>query len=129
MAQLKSEVDTAQRKLSSYLASIGQDRAGGLQLLEQVRREYRNVPVTFYTRKGTVEDVSACLDAGAVEVLRKPQPDEIDSQSDLYLQMEAATMAHRNSLVSRFEALSSSNSVLKKLAKIARFIWKNWGNF
>ena len=129
MVRLKAEVETAQKKLSDYLAAIGQDRAGGLHLLEQVRGIYRRVPVVFYTRKGTLDDVTACLEAGAVAVLRKPQPETLDAQSDPYQQMEAAAMAHRNTLLSKFEALSSSGALLRKVAKVARYIWKNWGNF
>jgi|RhiMetdeSRZDD1v2_1073273.scaffolds.fasta_scaffold38644_6 class 3 adenylate cyclase/CheY-like chemotaxis protein len=129
MARLKAEVETAQKKLSDYLAAIGQDRAGGLQLLEQVRSVYRHVPVVFYTRKGTLDDVTACLEAGAVAVLRKPQPETLDAQRDLYTQLEAAALAHRNTLLSKFEALSSSGGLLRKVVKVARYIWKNWGNF
>jgi hypothetical protein len=60
MVELKAEVDNAQKQLSDYLASIGQDREGGLQLLSQVRDSYRAVPTTFYTRKGTLDDANAC---------------------------------------------------------------------
>jgi CheY-like chemotaxis protein len=129
MARLRTEVETAQKKLSDYLAAIGQDRAGGLHLLEQVRGVYRHVPVVFYTRKATLDDVTACLEAGAVAVLRKPQPETLDAQSNPYQQMEAAAMAHRNTLLNKFEALSSSGALLKKVTKVARYIWKNWGNF
>ena len=129
MARLKAEVEAAQKKLSDYLAAIGQDRTGGLHLLEQVRSVYRHVPVVFYTRKGTLDDVTACLEAGAVAVLRKPQPETLDAQRDLYGQLEAAAMAHRNTLLSKFEALSSSGALLRKVVKVARYIWKNWGNF
>src|SRR5205814_2738366 len=41
MARLKAEVETAQQQLAAYLAAIGQDRAGGLHLLTQVRSVYR----------------------------------------------------------------------------------------
>lgn len=129
MARLKAEVETAEKKLSDYLAAIGQDRAGGLHLLEQVRGAYRNVPVVFYTRKGTIDDVTACLEAGAVAVLRKPQPETLDAQSDLYRQMEAAAMANRNTLLSKLEALSTSGALLRKVVNVTRYIWKNWGNF
>ena len=129
MARLKAEVEAAQKKLSDYLAAIGQDRTGGLHLLEQVRSVYRHVPVVFYTRKGTLDDVTTCLEAGAVAVLRKPQPETLDAQRDLYGQLEAAAMAHRNTLLSKFEALSSSGALLRKVVKVARYIWKNWGNF
>ena len=73
--------------------------------------------------------MTACLEAAAVAVLRKPQPETLDAQSDPYQQMEAAAMAHRNTLLSKFEALSSSGALLRKVAKVARYIWKNWGNF
>jgi class 3 adenylate cyclase/CheY-like chemotaxis protein len=129
MARLKAEVETAQKNLSTYLAAIGQDRAGGLHLLEQVRRVYRQVPVVFYTRKGTLDDVTACLEAGAVAVLRKPQPETLDAHRDLYEQLEAAAMAHKNTLLSTFEALSSSGTFLKKVMKAVRYIWQHWSNF
>ena len=129
MARLKAEVETAQQKLSAYLAAIGQDRAGGLHLLEQVRSVYRQVPVVFYTRKGTLDDVTACLEAGAVAVLRKPQPETLDAHSDLYAQLEAAAMAHKNTLLGTFEALASSGTFLRKVVKAARYIWQHWGTF
>lgn len=37
-----------------------------------------------YTRKGTLDDVAPCLEAGALDVIRKPQPDDLDPQGDIY---------------------------------------------
>ena len=120
MARLKADVEIAQKKLSDYLAAIGQDRCGGLNLLEQVRTAYRNVPAVFYTRKGTLDDVTVCLDAGAAAVLRKPQPETLDAQRDLYPQLEAAAMAHRDTMLDKLEALSSSGYLTKKASRNAR---------
>ena len=104
-------------------------RDGGLRLLEQVRKEHKRVPVIFYTRKGTLEDVTVCLEAGALDVLRKPQPESLDLENDIYSQLEAAAMAHRDTSLSKFEALSSSTNPFRKLAKALSYVWKNWGKF
>ena len=129
MVQLKADVDAAQKRLSDYLASIGQDREGGLQLLAQVRDAYREAPTVFYTRKGTLDDANACLDAGAAAVLRKPQPDALEPDANLREQLEAATLAQRTVLLNRFEALGSSTSLLRKVVRAVRYVRKNWGNF
>ena len=126
MRRMRSEVDTVLKKLSDYCKGIGQDREGGLRLLEQVRREFKTVPVVFYTRKGTVDDVAACLEAGAQEVIRKPQPETIDVQRELYPQLVEATMAHRSSLLNKFESLALKRSLFGKLMRVASYVRKNW---
>lgn len=126
MLHLRTEVEAAQRRLSEYLTSIGQDRAGGLRLLDQVQHEFRGVPAVFYTRKGTAEDVTACLQAGAMDVLRKPQPEVVDPGVDSYVQLEQASRAHRASLLDRIENLCSSRGLFAKLGRAASYLRKNW---
>ena len=62
-------------------------------------------------------------------MLRKPQPETLDAHRDLYEQLEAAAMAHKNTMLSTFEALSSSGTFLKKVMKAVRYIWQHWSNF
>ena len=87
MIKLKQRVDEAQQELTGYLATIGQGREGGLQLLGEVRQKYPGTPVGFFTRKGSIDDVVACLDAGASHVLKKPQPSIVDPESDILPQL------------------------------------------
>jgi CheY-like chemotaxis protein len=108
MARLKGEVEAAQARLNAYLAQIGQDRSGGLRLLSQVRREFPDTPIVFYTRKGTLEDVNACLEAGAAAVLKKPQPSSLDPALDIHSQLESAALGSKNSVLSKLEAILAS---------------------
>jgi len=51
---------------------LGQSPAGGIALMRLLRKQYPTVPAVFYSRKATVVDVKAALDAGALDVLIKP---------------------------------------------------------
>ena len=126
MRLLRADVEKAQRKLTEYLKSIGQDRDGGLRLMEQVNERFGSVPVVFYTRKGTTDDALACLDAGARDVIRKPQPEDFDSEADPYVQLEQAALAHRNSLLTRLESTLTSRSLIGKLKRMANSFLTRW---
>lgn len=129
MMRLRTEVDAAQKRLKDYLAGIGQDRAGGLRLMEQVRKEYPGVPVVFYTRKGAAEDIAACLEAGAVEVLRKPHPETLDPNKNLYEQLEEAARSHRNYLLTKLESLCASRTLFGKMSRALNYVRRNWNKF
>jgi len=125
MIRLKQEVEAAQHRLMDYLTRIQQSRDGGLRLAAQLRDLFPTVPFIFYTRKGTLDDVDACRDAGASFVLRKPHPAQLDPAADSYTQLEAAARASRDSIALRFEQFSPA-PVWKKLLKAAKLIWKSW---
>ncbi len=114
MIQLMQKVDNAQRTLSAFLSSIGQSRDGGLQLLKDVQQIFPSLPAIFFTRKGTIDDVVVCLDAGAKHVLKKPQPSSIDTDcniTELTEKMEAASEESRQFLSLQFDRLLSQKSL------------------
>jgi CheY-like chemotaxis protein len=128
MIKLKEDVEQAQRRLSEYMSSIGQDRSGGVGLLEQVRKKCPGVPVVFYTRKGTLEDAIYCRGRGADNVLIKPAPESFDETGDVRAQLEESAVAHKVELAREFNRLASTSGA-RKIRRIVRFVWGNWGKF
>ena len=60
-------------RLRSILDAWNQNSEGGLRLAEKVAADYPTVPIVFYSRKATHEDVVRCLAAKNVwSVERKP---------------------------------------------------------
>jgi len=51
--------------------ALGQSPEHGIALLGQLRNQYPEVPLVFYSRKITPEDVVRVLQAGAVDAIRK----------------------------------------------------------
>lgn len=70
----------AKARLASVLAAWRQNADGGLNLAERIAADYPDVPIVFYSRKATFEDVVRCMVAKNVRcVERKPtgkDPDE-----------------------------------------------------
>jgi DNA-binding NtrC family response regulator len=126
MISLQQEVAIAQNKLNSYLLSIGQSRKGGLALLSQIQSGYQNVPVIFYTRKGTLEDSEICLKAGALYVAQKPSPEKLDPSQDIYAQLEKAANREKERIAELLLCCSVSKGVFGKIRRIAKFIITNW---
>ena len=62
----------SQRMLRHWCDVLGQSPSGGIALMRLLRKQYPTVPAVFYSRKATVVDVKAALDAGALDVLIKP---------------------------------------------------------
>lgn len=129
MVRLQQKVEQAHKQLSDYLAQIGQDRQGGINLIPQIREKYPTVPIVFYTRKGTLDDVDICRDAGASWVAKKPQPESLDLSKDMNKQLEQAARNHKGALAARFESLASSKGWFRRVGKILKFLWDNWGKF
>ena len=129
MIRLKQNVDDAQQALTTYLSTIGQGRDGGLQLLVAAQQKFPGSPITFFTRKGTIDDVVACLDAGALHVLKKPQPTSVDTDGDITEQMEAAARDSKQYLSVQFDRLMSSKGLFKKLKEAIGFVKRNWARF
>jgi DNA-binding NarL/FixJ family response regulator len=50
---------------------VGTVSESRIALLSKLRKLYPSVPVVFYSRKITAEDVTAVLEAGAVDAIRK----------------------------------------------------------
>jgi CheY-like chemotaxis protein len=129
MIRLKQRVDDAQQELTSYLVQVGQGREGGLKLLSEARERVPGVPITFLTRKGTIDDVIACLEAGAVHVLKKPQPQSIDPDSDLLPQLERAADLSKHALATQLDRLLGSTSTIRKAVRAMSFVRQNWSRF
>lgn len=129
MINLKQRVDDAQRELTKYLAEIGQGREGGLQLFKEARQMFPGTPISFFTRKGTIDDVVACLDAGAVHVLKKPQPNILNPNADLLPQLEQAARDSMQSLSTQLDRLLASDGFFQKVKNALKFVRQNWERF
>src|SRR5215471_12469850 len=57
---------------------------------ELLRKQYPTVPAVFYSRKATVVDVKAALDAGALDVLIKPHRSLEDAEAPRFREVLTA---------------------------------------
>jgi DNA-binding NarL/FixJ family response regulator len=64
-------ISEAYGALELQWASLGQSPSHGIALLSKLRKLYPSLPVVFYSRKITPEDVISVLKAGAVDAIRK----------------------------------------------------------
>ena len=69
---------------------LGQSPAGGIALMRLLRKQYPTVPAVFYSRKATVVDVKAALDAGALDVLIKPHRSLEDAEAPRFREVLTA---------------------------------------
>lgn len=95
LASARQEFLEAQAKFASVLAGLRQSSRGGFNLARDVRKQYRT-GFAFFTRKGTLEDAIQALDAGALRVIKKPDP----NQSEL----------HGNALPAAYDLAFKSNA-------------------
>ena len=126
MVALKADVDRSQKALTDFLARIGQSRDGGLKIMEYIREDYPTTPIVFFTRKGTLADAVACLDAGADGVFPKAMPEHFDPTGDRREQITQAAHDHHDAFATRFFCKASTSNILKKLIRICKFVWNNW---
>ncbi|MGB2824486.1 MAG: hypothetical protein WBF17_26155 [Phycisphaerae bacterium] len=108
----------AQRRLRRVLDAWRQGPAGGLELAGQVAADFPDVPIVFYSRKATFEDVVRCLAARNVRAVeRKPTGrDDADTRR--------LTRAARGHLLARFNAAISrtDSERIQRLKDAARVI-------
>jgi DNA-binding NarL/FixJ family response regulator len=71
----------SQRMLRHWCDVLGQSPIGGIALMRLLREKYPDVPAVFYSRKATVPDVKAALEAGALDVLIKPHRSLEDAEA------------------------------------------------
>jgi DNA-binding NarL/FixJ family response regulator len=64
-------IDKAYLTLKKQWRGLGQSPDNGIALQHQLRDHYPQVPLVFYSRKLTPEDVMRVLRAGAVDAIRK----------------------------------------------------------
>src|SRR5260370_24120158 len=57
--------------LDAQVKALGQSPGNGLRLLASLKKRYPGVPVVFYSRKITPEDVVTVLKAGAADAIRE----------------------------------------------------------
>jgi len=129
MIHLKQEVDRAQKTLSDFLGTIGQSRDGGLRIMRYLRENYPTTPVVFFTRKGTLSDAVACMDAGADGILPKGAPEQFDPKGDRLAQIEQGAREHHDALATQFFCKAATRNIFKKLIRVVKFIWSNWKKF
>ena len=95
----------AQNRLARVLDAWKQNTNGGLILAEKVITDYPDVPIVFYSRKATLEDVVRCMTARNVwSVERKPTGKDSDDTIEL-------TKLAQQRIIRRFElAISKADS-------------------
>ena len=71
----------SQRMLRHWCDVLGQSPSGGIALMRLLHEKYPAVPAVFYSRKATVADVKAALEAGALDVLIKPHRSLEDAEA------------------------------------------------
>lgn len=81
LAAARLEFLKAQARFLSVLASLRQSSRGGFRLAKDVWKQYRT-GFAFFTRKGTLEDAIEGIDAGAVRIIKKPDPSESELQAN-----------------------------------------------
>jgi CheY-like chemotaxis protein len=115
----------AKDRLNAVLAAWKQGPDGGIRLAAQVRAHYPKVPIAFYSRKATAEDVLRCLrQDGVLDVISKPTGrDDMDT--------ERRTQGMKADLVLRFTALMDSTKVQHKsdLQQAVRLVLEEAGFF
>jgi CheY-like chemotaxis protein len=75
-------VARAEALVKVWCEELGQSPRGGIALLQELDTLYPDTPKLFYSRKATVEDVKLALAAGALDVIRKPDPSSAVAATD-----------------------------------------------
>lgn len=89
----------ASTRFRSILDAWNQNSDGGLKLAEKVAADYPAVPIVFYSRKATLQDVIRCLAAKNVWWVER-KPTGKDSAETIEL-----TMSAKQRIVNRFETV------------------------
>ena len=80
----------SQRMLRHWCDVLGTSPSGGIALMRLLHERYPAVPAVFYSRKATVPDVKAALEAGALDVLIKPHRSLEDAEAPRFREILAA---------------------------------------
>lgn len=73
MRQAFINVTKADERLQYVLKAWKQERRGGIELGNSVRKNYPNIPIVFYARKATLNDALICMtQPNVVNVIQKP---------------------------------------------------------
>jgi CheY-like chemotaxis protein len=97
----------AKDRLAGVLDAWKQNVDGGLKLAEEVTADYPDVPIVFYSRKATLEDVVRCMATRNVfSVERKPTGKDSDDTIEL-------TKLAQQRIIRRFEMAISKVDTVK----------------
>lgn len=119
---VRRRADALMKELLSHYA---QGPSGGLKVFREVQQRYPLVPAAFLSRKRSADDIRPCLEAGALDVLLKPEPKREYSDAD------ASTLAvwgwedHLDTYLSDFEVLMSQNVVEAHLTRIQEMLGRH----
>ncbi|HET7344091.1 MAG TPA: response regulator [Methylomirabilota bacterium] len=80
----------SQRMLRHWCDVLGTSPSGGIALMRLLHERYPAVPAVFYSRKATVPDVKAALEAGALDVLIKPHRSLEDAEAPRFREILAS---------------------------------------
>ena len=87
--------------LDAQWAALGQSPTHGVALMQRLRALYPDVPIVFYSRKITPEDVIRVLQAGAADAIRKKALTDDDVRArlrqvrDVYASAQARELRDR----------------------------------
>jgi CheY-like chemotaxis protein len=117
------ELIDAQRKFYELLRSLGQSADGGLELADHVRRRYPDVPIVFFTRKGSLEDADRAFRAGATAVLKKPDARvPADRSVAPEAALDQAMMAYRGELARRLRYIIDQHAWLARHPRLVGLV-------
>ena len=107
----------ASTRFRSILDAWNQNSDGGLKLAEKVAADYPAVPIVFYSRKATLQDVIRCLAAKNIWWVER-KPTGKDSAETIQL-----TMSAKQRIANRFETVILKSDAeritrLKNAAKV-----------
>jgi CheY-like chemotaxis protein len=81
----------------SVLAQLRQTSAGGEALADQIRKRYGSPKYVFLTRKATLDEGLRALRRGALDVIKKPDPNSNESQGKSLAEAEDEAFRNRSS--------------------------------
>jgi CheY-like chemotaxis protein len=87
---------TAHAEFMSTLGRLGQTSAGGEGLADQIRKRYDCPKYVFLTRKATLEEGLRALRRGALDVIKKPDPNSSESQGKSLTEAEDEAFRNRS---------------------------------
>jgi CheY-like chemotaxis protein len=94
LSEAWAKYNRAHSEFLSVLARLRQTSAGGDALADQVLKAYGSRNYVFFTRKATLEEGLRCLRRGALDVIKKPDPNTNEAQGKSVT--EAEDEAFRN---------------------------------
>ncbi len=88
---------TAHADFMSTLSRLGQTSAGGEALADQIRNRYGSPNYVYLSRKATLEEGLRALKRGALDVIKKPDPNSTEAHGMSLTQAEDEAFRHRSS--------------------------------